>query len=81
MTRYEYKLLDKGEQYNVLWNNGVFIARRISASYNFLLYQIEAFYMEVKYNREENRMVGMKSFITTELLKPYHRKINLDDKF
>ena len=79
MTLYQYKLLNKDEQYKVLWDKGVFIDQRISVSYNFQLYQIEGFYVELKYNREENKIVGLKSFISTEPLEPYLRKIKLDD--
>ena len=57
----------------------MFIDQRISISYNFQLYQIEGFYVEVKYNREENKIAGLKSFISTEQLEPYLRKIKLDD--
>ena len=57
----------------------MFIDQRISISYNFQLYQIEGFYVEVKYNREENKIAGLKSFISIEPLEPYLRKIKLDD--
>jgi hypothetical protein len=77
MTLYEYKILDEPEQYNVLWSKEVFIDHRIRATYNFLLYQIEGFYVELKYNREENKMQGIRSFSSTEQLEPYLRKIKL----
>jgi hypothetical protein len=79
MTLYQYKIRDEPQQYNVLWSKGVFIDHKVSTTYNFLLYQVESFYVELKYNREENKIQGIRSFLSIGQLEPYLRKIRLDD--
>ena len=76
MTVYEYKALDKEQQYNMLWNKGVFLAGRIYKKHNYLLYQIEGFYVELKYN-SGFKILELRSFVNVNRLAPYLRLINL----
>jgi hypothetical protein len=43
MTLYQFKALDEHEQYDVLWDKGVFIAQRREGGFTLALYQIIAF--------------------------------------
>jgi len=71
MTLYQFKTLDEEEQYNTVWNNGVFIAVRISKEDKFLLYQIDGFYVELKYDVNINKIVELRSFGNVSRLEPY----------
>jgi hypothetical protein len=48
MTLYQFKLLDEMEQIETVWNS-VLLAERSDDQYNYELYQIDAFYAEVRY--------------------------------
>ncbi len=77
MTLYQFKALDEEEQYNTLWNKGVFVAGRITEEHKFLLYQLEAFYIEVKYDGDLNKILGLRSFKNVSQLEPYLKNIPL----
>ena len=71
MTLYQFKTLDEEEQYNTVWNNGVLIAGRTSKEDKFLLYQIDGFYVELKYDVNINKIVELRSFGNASRLEPY----------
>jgi hypothetical protein len=48
MTLYQFKAMDEMEQAEAVWD-GVFIADREDEEHKILLYQIDAFYVEVYY--------------------------------
>lgn len=80
MTLNEFDQLDEMEQAEAIWE-GVFIDTRKDNEHNILLYQIDAFYVEVYYHNELNVIRRLRSFKSTTELEPYLRKINLDGKF
>ncbi len=43
MTLYQFKALDETEQYEMLWDKGIFLTHIINAGYKLALYQIDAF--------------------------------------
>lgn len=71
MTLYEFNALDELEQKEALWDKGVEIGRRKDATYSYVLYQIDGFYVEEKYHIEWEVMRGLRAFTTTKLLDPY----------
>jgi len=77
MTLYQFKTLDEEEQYNTVWNNGVLIAGRTSKEDKFLLYQIDGFYVELKYDVDMNKTVELRSFDNLSRLDPYLKNIPL----
>lgn len=78
MTLYQYKLLETNQQAEVLWNDGEFVADRMGDKYNYLLYQLYNFYVEVQYNTEKNSIEKIKSFSSTgEPLAPYLSEIQI----
>jgi hypothetical protein len=74
---YQFKALDENEQYETLWDNGIFITHRKEAGYTFALYQINAFYVELKYDAGMNKILGVRSFISVNQLEPYLKYIEL----
>jgi hypothetical protein len=77
MTFYQFKVLSEYKQYEFLKNKGVFIAGRISTAYKFFLYQIDSFYVELKYNLYETRIEAIKCFSDLKPLDPYLENIKL----
>lgn len=77
MTLYQFNALDEMEQAEAVWS-GTHIGDRQDEKHNILLYQIDAFYVEVYYNREHNEIVRFRSFSNPDQLFAYVGKINID---
>jgi hypothetical protein len=71
VTLYQFKLLKENEQYATVWENGIMIDARITAQHKFILYQLEEFYVEIKYDAENNKLLGLKSFSSVMPLLNY----------
>ncbi len=48
----QFKGLEESIQIGVIWNNGVHVATRDDNIYQYLLYQLDDFYVEVWYHVE-----------------------------
>jgi len=77
MTLYQFKALDEYQQHEVLRDEGVFITHREEAGYTLALYQIEAFYVELQYGGDLNKLTSLRSFINTNRLEPYPKDVEL----
>ena len=80
MTLYEFNELDEMEQIEAIWD-GVFVADREDNEHEILLYQIDAFYVEVFYHKAYNVIRKFRSFSSTDQLDTYLNKIDLANKF
>ena len=76
MTLYQFIALDEMEQAEAVWD-GVFIADREDEEHKILLYQIEAFYVEVYYHKKYNVIRKFRPFSSTKQLAPYLSQIKL----
>ena len=76
ITLYEFNLLPHQEQYNIIFNEGIFLDNRIEGDLSYALYAIDRFYVEVTYNNKENKIKGKKAFITGEILDRYITNFN-----
>ncbi|PKD17655.1 hypothetical protein APR41_05455 [Salegentibacter salinarum] len=74
MTLYEFKLLLDEEQYRLLFNKGDFLTYRLEPNSRFALYALEKFFVEVEYNRKNNKIVNKVSFVSGEKLDIYSSK-------
>jgi hypothetical protein len=79
MTLYQFKSLSGYKQHQYIKRKGVFIAQRISTAYKFLLYQIDSFYVELKYNVFETKIEVIRCFSDTKNLDPYLGDISLPE--
>ena len=79
ITLYEFNSLNELEKIEALGEYGVILAHRFEEIFKYMLYQINDFYVELKYILEGNIFVEMKSFKTTTLLERYLDEINIDD--
>ena len=68
MTLYEFNQLDELEQIETFWVEGQKVGERASKSFRYVLYQVNGFYVEIKYNMVVNVIYAMRSF---ECESPY----------
>jgi hypothetical protein len=78
MTLYEFNLLDINNQMETVNQQGVYLDNHITKTEKFNLYAINMFFVEVCYNSIENKISGIKSFNSGNLLDKYS---NIDDLF
>ncbi|MDN3657251.1 hypothetical protein QWZ08_16495 [Ferruginibacter paludis] len=68
MTMFEFKQLDELEQIETFWVEGQKVGERLGKSSRYILYQVNDFYVEIKYNLVVNVIYAMRSF---ECESPY----------
>jgi hypothetical protein len=78
MTLYEFNLLDINNQMETVNQQGVYLDNHITKDEKFNLYAINMFFVEVCYNSLENKISGIKSFKSGNLLDRYS---NIDSLF
>lgn len=79
ITLYEFNSLNELEQIEALGEYGQIVAHRFQEEFKFLLYQINNFYIELKYITKGNIFIQLNSFNTTEKLELYLKEINIDE--
>ncbi len=73
----QFKGLDESVQISVIWNNGVHVATRDDNVYQYLLYQLDGFYVEVWYHIELEVIHRFISFDNMDRLDPYLREMDI----
>jgi hypothetical protein len=76
MTFKQFKNIPDEEKLYMLWQLGVELGNTKKGIHNFRLYQVEGFYMEVKYILPDT-VVQVICFEDVELLDPYLKCINI----
>jgi hypothetical protein len=71
MNFYEFSQLDKDCQAQKVWRCGKHIDTRYSSIYAILLWQLETFYVEIYYDRIDNKIENVRSFLSIEPITPY----------
>ena len=77
MTLNQFHKLDEMEQVEALWEFGVQIADRHEGEHKLILYQIDAFYVEVWYHKEYDVVRKYRAFSSMDILEPYLDKLNI----
>ena len=78
MTRYHFNILDENEKASIVRSKGVLIGERKDAFFKIMLYQVDAFYVEVYHHTYFNVITRFESFSTTNKLQPYLKEISLE---
>lgn len=78
MTRYHFNILEENEKANIIWTKGVQIGERRDAFHQILLFQVDAFYVEVYHHTHFNVITKMQSFSNLNKLQPYLVEISLE---
>jgi hypothetical protein len=68
--------LDTEDQYIILWERAVEIARRENLKFAFVLYQLDNFYIELKFSLDGAKE-EMRIFSRERRLTPYLEEIDL----
>ena len=79
ITLYEFNLLSQFDKGEVLYEHGVHISERRDAEFGYVLYQLNNFYVEVKYSNEQNKIIKLNVFSTTTNLEPYLNGIDISN--
>lgn len=77
MTIYKFNKLSYTEQISTVEQVGAYIANRSEKGVSIHLFQLDAFYIELYYDENNYELVAMKSFTSTNKLRPYLEKIDL----
>ena len=81
MTFNQFKYLSEDDQEALLFRRGVELARAKDDIYHYILYQVDGFYMEVKYTMPQKMVIEIACFEDVDLLGPYLQKINIKSLF
>ena len=79
ITLYEFNSLDEHEKGATLWEYGVSLFQRFEGETGYCLYQLYSFYVEVKYDHDQNKISKFTSFSTSTKLEPYLENIDISE--
>lgn len=79
MTLPQFAMLEKQDQINMIKQAGTFLLIRQEAGIDIILYQIDGFYAEVRFDGVSNHSAQIRSFDDTASLDIYLKQINLAD--
>jgi len=71
MTLGEFNTLEELEQIKAIWHQGVFLTERTDEDARYVLYQLDAFYIEFAYDTVNNVQKDIFAFAGTGPLDPY----------
>ena len=71
MTLYEFNSLSVHDKYDHVFTKGLFIDYRLDVERRFALYALDMFFVEIQYDRINNKIIRLRSFKTGELLDKY----------
>ncbi len=81
MTFEQFRFLSEDDQEHILWQKGVELSRDKVGRYHYILYQVDGFYMEVKYIMPHRTIIEIACFEDVDLLEPYLKKIDINFLF
>ncbi|HEV7783527.1 MAG TPA: hypothetical protein VGO58_19770 [Chitinophagaceae bacterium] len=77
MTFTQFKYLSEDDQEALLWRRGVELGRTRDDIFHYILYQVDGFYMEVKYIMPQRTIREIACFEDVDLIAPYLDTINI----
>ena len=81
MTFNEFKYLNEVDQEYLLWRSGVELARKKNGIFHYILYQVDGFYMEVKYTMPKRTIIHIACFEDLEYIETYLQAIDINSLF
>ena len=79
MTLCEFERMDLCSRLDLLQEEGLYIGKRKWNNLPVLLYQVEAFYIELYYSEYRLNLIEVRCFTSTILLEPYLEDILIED--
>jgi len=77
MTLGEFNALSELEQIRSIWHQGTFLMERTDEDGRYVLYQLDAFYIEFAFDTVNNVQKDMFAFAGTGPLDPYLNDIRI----
>lgn len=62
MTLYEFKTFDEPEQYNAIWDKGVYLDNAFEKGKRINIYAIDVFFVEVVYGSKTDEIIENQPF-------------------
>ena len=81
MGLYEFNALPESERLAYVWERSTYLLRRQLATCWLNLYAVGDFFVEVRYDTEQNQITACRSFRSTILLESYLARIDLTTLF
>lgn len=78
MGLYEYMMLSDTEQWNVLWDNGTYLTNHFTSNKKINLYALFAFFVEVEYDPQTNKIIGKEHFKSGDTLDRYAGSVDIN---
>jgi hypothetical protein len=73
--------MDEDDQEDILWDKGVEVARRKDSLFHYILFQVDGFYMQVKYIMPQRTIMEIACFEDVRILQPYLCEIDINPLF
>lgn len=73
----QFEALLSTDKYNYLLEQGVYLLYRHTEDYTILLFQLEVFYVELYYQKNDETTLDFQVFSSTDQLEPYFNQIPL----
>lgn len=77
MTLYEFNALSDQDQQSAVWEQSNFVVSRRDGRDYLNLYAIDRFFVEIRYNPNQNQITHCRSFCSIDALEPYLFLVNL----
>lgn len=71
MGIHDFNILSEHDKYNAVFTNGQFVHTVTEGSIKYALYSLSYFWVEVEYNTATNKIKGICSFVSGEMLNRY----------
>lgn len=78
MTLVEFIILPKEDQIDLVYKHGVYIGKIKSEEITVLLYQLDAFYIQLCYLQYRVSIDNIQCYETTDVLEPYLEQIQFE---
>ena len=75
MTLYEFKMLNETDQYNVIWDKGVYLDSIVENEHKINIYAIDRFFVEVVYDSKSNKIIENRPFKEGHRLDKYSKSL------
>ncbi|MDI1355677.1 MAG: hypothetical protein PSX36_12210 [bacterium] len=79
MDKEEFIKLDTTRKLEVLWAEGEAISEKVYYECNLSLFLVDCFYVEVFFNRDLNRIVGVEIQDSSQILYDYIKDLDLTE--
>jgi len=71
MGVYDFNILNEHDKYDCVFTKGQFVDVVSEKRLKYVLYSVSYFWVEVKYDNQTNKIIGIDSFVCGESLNRY----------